>query len=59
MKKLVFFPSESMEAYFNKGKDEKALEDYYNPGHYFDKVYCLSPWGMQDEKIGNSTQMFF
>lgn len=50
-KKLVFFPSDPIIAYIEKGKTYKQLEEYYNPGDYFDEVYCLSPWGECDEKV--------
>ncbi len=56
MKKLVFFPSDPIIAYINKGKSYEYLDGYYNPGGYFDEVYCLSPWGEKErEKIGNIT----
>lgn len=51
MKKLVFFPSDPILAYIDKGKTYEQLEDYYNPGGYFDEVYCLSPWGNQKEEM--------
>ncbi len=49
MKKLVFFPSDPIEAYIEKGRTYKFLQEYYNPGDYFDEVYCLSPWGNDKE----------
>lgn len=56
MKKLVFFPSDPIEDYINKGRTYDFLDEYYNPGGYFDEVYCLSPWGTEKEKkIGNIT----
>ena len=51
MKKLVFFPSDPIEAYIKKGRTYSFLEQYYNPGGYFDEVVCLSPWGDEEEKI--------
>ena len=54
MKKLVFFPSDPIKAYLDKGFTYDYLDGYYNPGGYFDEVYCLSPWGEKSlEKIGN------
>lgn len=53
MKKLVFFPSEPIIAYIEKGRTYDFLDQYYNPGGYFDEVYCLSPWGdVKEETIG-------
>lgn len=55
-KRLIFFPSDPIIAYIQKGKSYKQLEEYYNPGNMFDEVYCLSPWGEKsEEKIGNIT----
>ena len=51
MKKLVFFPSDPIEAYIQKGRTWEFIEEYYNPGGYFDDVYCLSPWGDKNEKV--------
>lgn len=50
MKKLVFFPSDPIEAYIAKGRSYDFLDDYYNPAGYFDEVYCLSPWGQRSEE---------
>lgn len=56
MKRLVFFPSESIAAYLDVGMSYGYLEGYYNPGRYFDEVFCLSPWGdKEEEKIGGIT----
>lgn len=53
MKKLVFFPSEPIKRYIEKGRSYDFLDEYYNPGGYFDEVYCLSPWGDKSkETIG-------
>ena len=41
-KRLAVIPSDPIEAYKNKGI-ESWLEDYYNPLHFFDEVYLLSP----------------
>ncbi len=49
MKKLVFFPSDAIEDYIKKGRTYDFLDSYYNPGEYFDEVYCLSPWGNEKE----------
>ena len=43
MKRLAVIPSDPIEAYLNAGFDKDWLEDYYNPLHYFDEVYLLSP----------------
>lgn len=53
MKRLVFFPSDPIKAYIEKGHTYDFLDNYYNPGGFFDEVYCLSPWGDKDyETIG-------
>lgn len=53
MKKLVFFPSDPIIAYIKTGKTYDYLDQYFNPGGYFDEVYCLSPWGdVKEETIG-------
>ncbi len=53
MKKLVFFPSDPIISYIEKGRTYDFLDQYYNPGEYFDEVYCLSPWGnVEKETIG-------
>jgi glycosyltransferase involved in cell wall biosynthesis len=41
-KRLAVIPSDPIEAYKNKGI-ESWLVDYYNPLHFFDNVYLLSP----------------
>ena len=52
MKRLVFFPSDPIQAYIKKGRDYNFLDEYYNPGGFFDEVICLSPWGdKEDETI--------
>ena len=50
LKKLVFFPSDPISSYIEKGKTYDFLEKYYNPGGYFDELYCLSPWGEDKEE---------
>lgn len=53
MRKLVFFPSEPVTAYIEKGRTYDFLDEYYNPDGMFDEVYCLSPWGeKREETIG-------
>jgi len=53
MRKLVFFPSDPIAAYIAKGRSYEDLDNYYNPGNFFDEVYCLSPWGNKEyETIG-------
>jgi glycosyltransferase involved in cell wall biosynthesis len=42
MRRLAVIPSDPVEAYKKKGI-ESWLEDYYNPLHFFDEVYLLSP----------------
>ncbi len=49
MKKLVVFPSDPIEAYIEVGLTYDYLEDYYNPGGYFDEVYSLTVWGDREE----------
>ena len=54
MSKLVFFPSDPIIAYIEKGRTYQFLDEYYNPGGFFDEVICLSPWGdVDDEVISN------
>ncbi len=48
-KKLVVIPSDSISAYENKGTSS-WLEDYYNPDHFFDEVYVLSPKEKEERK---------
>lgn len=56
MKRLVFFPSDPVTAYLEVGLTYDYLDNYYNPGGYFDEVFCLSPWGdKKEEKIGKIT----
>lgn len=53
MKKLIVFPSDSMDSYIQKGQTYQYYEEYFNPGNYFDEVYVLSPWGeCEREKRG-------
>ena len=56
MKKLIVLPSDPIEAYLEVGSTYDYLEDYYNPGGYFDEVYSLTIWGKKDEyKRGKMT----
>jgi len=50
MKKLLFFPSDPIQAYLEKGRDYEFLDNYYNPGSYFDEVICVSPWGEREDE---------
>ncbi len=43
MKRLAVIPSDPLSIYLASGFGEKWLEEYYNPGKYFDEVYLLSP----------------
>ena len=52
IKKLVFFPSDPIDAYIAQGYSYQHLEGYYNPGNFFDEVYCLSPWKSQCDQFG-------
>lgn len=52
MKRLVVMPSDPLDEYIKLGKTWEYLEKYYNPGLYFDKVYCLSPWKAEKEHYG-------
>lgn len=45
MKRLVFFPSDPIKTYIEYGRTYDYLDNYYNPGGFFDEVFCLSPWG--------------
>ena len=51
MKKLVFFPSDPIQAYIDKGRNFEFLAEYYNPGKYFNEVICLSPWGEKKDEV--------
>lgn len=51
MSKLVVFPSDPIEAYLRQGKSYEYLENYFNPGHFFDEVFCLSLYG-STKKVG-------
>lgn len=42
IRRIAVVPSDPLQAYAAKGR-ESLLQDYYNPGGYFDEVYCLSP----------------
>ncbi len=42
-KRLAVIPSETIALYLETGYGAKWLEEYYNPGKYFDEVYLLSP----------------
>lgn len=55
MKKFIFVPCDPLDAYLEKGFTIDYLNNYYNPGQYFDEVYCLSPWEHSSNKIGNIT----
>jgi len=50
MSKLVFFPSDPIKAYLEKGRTYQFLDEYYNPGGFFDEVICLSPWGDENDE---------
>ncbi len=41
--RLAVIPSDPIALYLETGYGEKWLEEYYNPGKYFDEVYLLSP----------------
>lgn len=51
MRRIIVIPSDPILAYIKGGKTYEYLDDYFNPGGYFDEVFCLSPWG-ENEKIG-------
>lgn len=55
MKKLVCFPSDPIDAYIKKGMTYEYLEEYFNPGGYFDEVYCLGPWKSSRKSFGSIT----
>lgn len=42
-RRLAVIPSEPIQAYLSAGYDADWLRKYYNPNHYFDEVYLLSP----------------
>ena len=39
---LVVVPNDPLNALENAGYEN--LEEYFNPGGFFDKVYCVNPW---------------
>lgn len=43
MRKLVIIPSDSVQSLVRAGWSYEQLEEYYNPGSFFDEVYCLYP----------------
>jgi glycosyltransferase involved in cell wall biosynthesis len=43
MKRLAVIPSDSIDDYLQGGYSKDWLKDYYNPCHFFDEVYLLSP----------------
>jgi glycosyltransferase involved in cell wall biosynthesis len=51
--RLAVIPSDPIEAYKRKGTTS-WLKDYYNPLHFFEEVYLLSPL---EEKEGNEFSM--
>lgn len=52
MRKLVVFPSDPIDAYIEKGATLKYLDEYYNPGDYFDEVYIMTPWKTKQSDHG-------
>lgn len=55
LKRIVVLPSEPIEEYLKLGTTYEQMEQYFNPGGYFDEVYCLSLWGKDIKKIGKVT----
>lgn len=51
MKKIVVVPLDSLEDDLNCGRTFDYLESYYNPGDFFDEIYCLHPLGIT-KKVG-------
>lgn len=51
MSKLVVFPSDPIKAYIDKGADYNYLDQYYNPGGFFDEVISISPWGDTNDEV--------
>lgn len=49
---LAVIPSDPLADYFSKGLDERWLQDYYNPGQLFDRVYILSPLEHGERQYG-------
>lgn len=50
MKKIVVVPLDPIERYLNNKRTYEYLEEYFNPGDYFDEVYCVTPWCKDEEK---------
>jgi glycosyltransferase involved in cell wall biosynthesis len=50
--RLAVIPSDPLSDYFDKGQDEQWMEDYYNPGQLFERVYVLSPLESEDRHYG-------
>ena len=42
MKRLAVIPSDALDDYLKQGMSPQWLEEYYNPGNFFDEVYVLS-----------------
>lgn len=49
--KIVVIPLNSTEENLRAGNTYQSLENYFNPGDYFDEVYCLGP-KEQDIQVG-------
>lgn len=51
MKKIVIIPLSGRESILSAGRTYQHLEKTYNPGDFFDEIYCLYPTG-ETTKIG-------
>lgn len=51
MKKIVIIPAGEVRDYLNMGKTYEYIENAFNPGGFFEEVFCISPGG-ENRKIG-------
>lgn len=51
LKKILVIPGDPITTYLNMGKTYEYFENAFNPGDFFDEVYCLSPTS-EENKIG-------
>lgn len=48
---MVVVPLGQIQDYLNAGRTYEYFESYFNPGGYFDEIYCLTPY-TENVKIG-------
>lgn len=52
IKRLVVFPSDPIDVIIEMGQSYLGIEEYFNPGDFFDEVYCLTPWKSKRKSFG-------